>query len=210
MRDRDIVSGVLGCPACGTRYPIERGVADFRIAARSEAQVGAHESIEGDRDTTSAVGSSRGAPDLALRAAALLDLAEPGGFVVLAGAWSSAAPALRDLIEHVHVFAVDALPSIESGGGISLARTGAILPLRAGSARGIALDAAHISDRYLASAVEALRARGRLVAPASIAVPAEITELARDERHWVGERAVPPSPIVQLTGRRGVGERPAP
>ncbi|MGH7648269.1 MAG: hypothetical protein ACREND_09140, partial [Gemmatimonadaceae bacterium] len=38
LEDRDIITGELGCPVCGARYPIVAGVADFRDdAARDPA-----------------------------------------------------------------------------------------------------------------------------------------------------------------------------
>ena len=49
----------------------------------------------------------------------------------------------------------------------------------------------------VATAVPLLKLGGRLIAPASIAVPAGIRELARDERHWVGEKVGDVIPLAR-------------
>jgi hypothetical protein len=177
MEGRDIVRGVLGCPVCRAIYPIADGVADLRDGAAAAPPAPAD-----------------AAPDEALRAAALLGLTTPGGFVALAGEWGRAAAAIVAIAPEVHVLALDPPSSLASGGGLSLALAGDDVPLRPESARGIALDASHATPRRLAAAAGALRAGGRLVAPADAPVPAGITLLARDERDWVGERD--PAPAV--------------
>lgn len=186
MEARDIVRGVLGCPRCGARYPIERGIADFRGGATGPAPA------PPARD-----------PELALRAAALLGLESPGSFVVLAGAWGAAAPEIVAMVDRLHVLALDAPEALESGGGVSLALAAGEVPVRAGMARGVALDEAHAGESWLASAALALRPGGRLVAPATARVPAGMDELARDDRVWVATRSVPPGPTVPI----GVAKR---
>ncbi len=189
--ERDIVSGSLGCPHCKTTYPIDGAVADFR---------------SGGEGVPLAPPKTHPADELALRAGALLGLAEPGGTVVLAGAWAECAPEIAGIAEPVRVLALDAPGGIASGAGVSLARTAGEIPLLAGKARGIALDAAHASASYLASAAAAVSARGRLVAPVSAPVPEGFTELARDARDWVAEK-LPVETVVPLARapRRGAG-----
>ena len=172
---RHIVRGELGCPVCGARYPVRDGVADFTADAResSEARI---------VDARLASSTDDG---LALRAAALLALTEPGGIVVLAGEWSAAANEILELTENVQLLALDYVPGMRSGGALSLARIGDVLPLAAGAARGIALDAAHATPSLLAGAARALAPGGRLIAPASARLPDSLPELARDTRHWV-------------------------
>jgi hypothetical protein len=187
MEDRDILDGVLGCPICKARYPIADGVANFRD--HQEAPEG-----ELPRDVPVSVPGS----ELALRVAAFLDLVEPGGLAVLAGAWSSAASDLGALVERIHVLALDPVGGLESGSGVSIALTADEVPLRPGVARGIALDASHAAPGYVASAVEALRPRGRLLAPVELPLPSGVTELARDERHWLAVKNAASSPVVPL------------
>ena len=79
---------------------------------------------------------------------------------------------------------------------------GPALPLAAGSARGVAVDD-EIQPERLQSALEVLTAGGRIVAPIALPIPSGVTELARDDRHWVAERMPAPrtSGIVSLHRR---------
>ena len=193
MEARNVLQGALGCPVCGARYPIADGVADFR-AAGAGAAAGAQEPLERE--------SAPPDPDEALRAAALLGLGDPGGTAALAGSWGGVAPALAT-IAPVHLLLVDPPFAARAAEGVSVVRTNGTLPLAAASLRGVALDERTSSPALVDSSVRALRARGRLVAPAAVPVPPAVTELARDARHWVGEREAEPSTPVGLR-RRGV------
>ncbi|HEV7703822.1 MAG TPA: hypothetical protein VGO46_05985 [Gemmatimonadaceae bacterium] len=176
---RHIVSGELGCPVCGARYAVREGVVDFREPATAD-------DVE---DSSMRVELSSTADALALRAAALLGLVEPGGVVVLAGEWSTAAYEVLEMVGEVQILALNYAPGLESGGALSLARIADVLPLAAGSVRGIALDAAHATPSLLAGAARALVPDGRLIAPASALVPDALMELVRDAEHWVAAAA---------------------
>ena len=166
---RHIVRGELGCPVCATRYPVRAGVVDFTVGAPRPSGQAAEQGM-------------------ALRAAALLGLTEPGGLVVLAGAWAACADELLGMVDGVQLLALDFAPGTESGGALSLARIADVLPLAAGCARGIALDLEHSTESLLGGAATALAPGGRLIAPALAPVPPMLRELARDERHWVAAR----------------------
>lgn len=172
---RHIVRGELGCPVCEARYPVRDGVADFTAGVTH----------------TDAPGADANTEELAVRAAALLGLHEPGGIVVLAGEWSAAANEILEMTEEVQLLALDFPRALRSGGALSLARIGDVLPLAAGSVRGIALGAAHATPSLLAGAERALAPDGRLLAPASARLPASLRELARDDQHWVATAAAP-------------------
>lgn len=178
---RHIIRGELGCPVCATRYPVRAGVVDFAAGASQP------------RDQVAEQGT-------ALRAAALLGLTEPGGLVVLAGAWAACADELLELVDGVQLLALDFAAGTESGGALSLALIADVLPLAAGCARGIALDLEHSTGSLVAGAAAALAPGGRLIAPASAPLPPMLRELARDERHWVAarsaERVSAPVPIA--------------
>ena len=183
MAFRHIVDGMLGCPVCHAQYPVTRGVVDFRSAPHSV--------------------STRDAPadeQQATRLAAFLDLADGTGFAVLLGAWSVHAPLLRNLVD-TPLIVVDPPEGTEGEPGISILRCDGEIPLAAGAARGVAIDEG--SAARVASAVRATRAKGRLVAPVSVALPVDVTELARDETVWVAERETAASPLVSLHVRRG-------
>lgn len=187
LEARHIVEGVLGCPVCGAEFRIEAGVARLAPPVHGEPEP---------------------IPEAAFRVAALLDLTTPQGIVLLAGAWAAAAVEVAALVEQIHILALDAPDEAPPPGlGVSSIEAGQSVPLASGSARGIALDAAHASASAVAQATESLRSGGRLLAPAGVAVPSALVELARDDRWWVAERRAP-SPIVTLAaGRRRSDDR---
>lgn len=180
---RHIVEGALGCPVCHAQYPIHHGVVDFRRAPHSAP--------------------SRATPpdeEQATRLAAFLDLTDRTGFAILLGPWSVHAPLLHALVE-TPLIVVDPPEGVEGEPGISVIRCDGELPLAAGAARGTAIDDGN--DARVASAVRVTRAKGRLVAPVAVPLPAEVRELARDDAVWVAERELAASPLVALHVRRG-------
>jgi uncharacterized protein YbaR (Trm112 family) len=183
MEARHIVEGTLGCPVCKAEFPIRNGVVDFRRG-------------------TSIVLPAGSAPDQeqAMRLAAFLDLSDAQGFAVLLGEWGVHAPVLRTLVETPLVL-VDPPEGVEGEPGVSVIRCDGELPLAAAASRGMAIDGG--AAARVASAVRATRVKGRLVAPASLAVPAGVRELARDDSTWVGERETQDSPLLTLHVRRG-------
>ena len=189
---RHILRGVLGCPVCHAEYPIINGVADFGAGARLGAV----------QPTGPAHAAADSEESRALRAAALLDLQTPGGFVVLAGEWSAGARQLLALVDGVHILALNPSHPIPGGAGVSVILATGDIPLRRGVCRGLALDGVHGGASYVGAATEALRPGGRLVAPAGIEVPVGITELARDDTLWVGTRHVAQTGFVPLTRAR--------
>ncbi|MEP6729760.1 MAG: Trm112 family protein [bacterium] len=182
MDARHIVEGTLGCPVCKAEYPIRNGVVDFRRQPAMEAP-------------TAGVGD----PEIAMRLAALLNLADTQGFAVLLGAWGTHAQELASIIE-LPLVLIDPPSDVSGTPGISVLRSDGELPLAVGSARAMAIDTDDAAR--VASAVRATRVKGRVVAPVDVEVPAEVQELARDDAMWVGERAALASPLVSLHVRR--------
>jgi hypothetical protein len=170
MVGRHIVEGRLGCPVCEAIYPIAGGAVLFAPPSTP-------------RQTAD--------PDDVLRTAALLDLADPGGVVVLVGPWSAYARPLVDVVD-AHLLVIDPTGATE---GVSAIHAGGAIPLAAGSIRAAATDAP-------VGLVPALRPGGRLLAPVTASVPAGVRELARDDRHWVGEATAGSSGPVSLGRRR--------
>lgn len=62
------------------------------------------------------------------------------------------------------------------------------IPLAQGSVGGVALDSANASQAIVEDAVRILVPGGRMVAPVSISVPPQISQLAKDENFWIGEK----------------------
>jgi uncharacterized protein YbaR (Trm112 family) len=190
---RHIQEGTLGCPVCRAEFPIRDGIADFRLDAPPR---------DGAERTRSASGASDAIEEVtADHLAALLDLGDALGFVVLVGAWGHRAAGLLELDVVPPLLLVDPPEGVSIVAGMSAVRSEASLPLAAGAARAVAIDVADATR--LASAVRATRSRGRIVAPAAASVPDGVRELARGGAVWVGEREAPPSDLVRLHVRRG-------
>lgn len=186
--DRRISHGSVGCPMCGAEWPIHDGALHVSDAAMVHPA-----------GVSSDPGQHRGdARDEALRTAALLDLHEATGVVLLAGAHAHVADALSALTG-VLVLAVN--PPAGAARAHSRLYVDNALPFGVGSMRGAQLDGAHASDAWIESASRAVRRGGRVIAPASCTVPPALRELARDAQEWVAEVRVAASGLVPL--RRG-------
>jgi uncharacterized protein YbaR (Trm112 family) len=183
---RDIMEGVLGCPVCHVEYPIDAGVVAFSPHC-SPAIVGAPNEEE------------------ALRLAATLELTGSHGYAVLAGSWIAQARLLQTMTD-VPLVLVNPPRELEMGRGLSgltIDPDWVALPIAGSTARAIALDEAG-TPLQLAAAISTLGVGGRILAPLSLERPQEMTELARDDRHWVAQRAraARSSGIVSLERRR--------
>ena len=183
MEARTVIAGALGCPVCGAEYPIVDGVAWFGAVPGSDARV------------PSAATAADGDPEETMRLAALLGLVGAGGTVLLAGEWGALGAALVQLVQ-VRAVLLDPPAGIAAAEGTGVVRTDGRIPLAAGTLRGAALDEQNAARA--GPVAELLRARGRLVLPATGSHPAGVTELARDARHVVLEKTAAPSPLVPL------------
>lgn len=184
MDGRDIMSGTLGCPICHTEFRIVDGVARFDEGA----------AIRGNSQLPD--------EDEAVRLAALLDLTDLRGYAILVGETGRHAPLLRAMTD-VPLMVVDSPSPVGMGLGVSGLTTPAsgLLPLASGSARAVALDDSATPEQ-LADAVRVLAQGGRLLAPLRLVVGVGLSELARDERHWLAERASTTSGVISLSRRR--------
>ena|SRR5689334_14854237 len=189
MEGRHLVDGVMGCPLCRRTYAVRHGTAWFSKRQPDEA----------DRDLTTLVADAD--PVHLTRAAALLDLSQPGGIVVLGGSWAAYADAVAGL-GVAHVVVLNARASEASAQEVSSIMVDDRLPFGPAALRGVAVDGSAALPSLLSSTALLLRSRGRLVAPSDAAVPEGVEVLARDDRVWVAERTVVASPPVAL--RAGV------
>jgi uncharacterized protein YbaR (Trm112 family) len=172
VEERRVVSGVLGCPNCRSRYPIRDGVADLRVARAPGAGAG-----QADAAPTSPAGpEAEGAhgpeaaaavppdQDAAVRLAAGLGLDRVRGVVALAGPIIDRAGAVARLTDQVEIVTlVEGEDGVEpSRRGWSILRvSGNRLPFRDMALAGVGLPG-HVGD-LLDDAVRALRPAGRLV-----------------------------------------------
>jgi uncharacterized protein YbaR (Trm112 family) len=180
--NRDILAGTLGCPICMAEYPIRDGVVVFDEAATHPPY---YAPSEGD----------------AVRLAAALDLTDARMTAVLQGAWGGQAPIIAAM-SPVRLLLINPPDGIASGDGVSIVRAAAA-PLARGSANAAAFDAS-ASPAMIASLVASVRPGARLIGPASSAVPAGATELARDDEIWVAhvEGATTSAPVSLARRRR--------
>jgi uncharacterized protein YbaR (Trm112 family) len=174
---RHIVEGVLGCPVCGAEFAITKGVARFDEPATSTPFV------PPDAET-------------AMRLAAFLELTDARGFALLCGRWGAYADAISQLCDTPLVLVN---PRDEGAEAAGILVTRDIVPLADSSARAVALDVGSTID-LVQSAVRAVRPGGRLLGPATLGLPPHVTELVRDDRVWVGEKAAASSPTPRLIG----------
>lgn len=191
---RHVLEGTLGCPVCRTEYPVRGGVADFTGAS----DLPTHEEPLAAPDELS--------PDDDMRLAALLDLSDPRGFLLLVGRWAARARALQSIVGN-QLLLVNPPPGVAGGGGVSVLKVSERLPLplAAWTARAAALDSGiTLSADRLAAVV---RPGGRVVGPVALPVPAGVREIARDAVAWVGERETSPRRTVSLESRRRMPRR---
>lgn len=156
IEDRRVLEGVLGCMACGGRYPVRGGFVDLAG--------GAAEDVHPDRaavDSPPPADPARDDPP-GWRTAALLGVSEGPGYLLLVGALACEAGEVASLAPGVEVLAV----SSDAGhwpeaAGVSRLAAGVRLPLANRSVRGAALaaDAAGL----LEEAARVLRTGARLV-----------------------------------------------
>lgn len=204
---RVIVEGTLGCPVCDAEYAIRQGVAHF-----ATADSGKRESLPRTVGEPAGVAPIQGEPavatdpELALRLAALLGATESSMTFALVGASLDLLSSMQSVTpsRFIVIDAEDDANAMQaharSDAPLAIVRSGGVLPVAEGALHGI------YATGNPASYVRSLRPNARLVAPAQQQVPNGITELARDNTLWVGER-VPetktvPESIVQLRRRR--------
>ncbi len=182
---RHIVDGILGCPVCNAEFPIVNGV--VRIEEPETATPWEEPSAE-----------------VGMRLAAFLELTDARGFALLCGRWAAHADVIQRLTE-TSLILVNPPPRLPSdiAAGVVLARE--VIPFAAGSARAAAI-AETASPEFARSAVRAVRPGGRLVGSAALAVPAGVSEIARDEHMWVGGKASSPEKPARLVPLRRAGQ----
>ena len=166
---RDVVSGIVGCPACRSEYRIEHGVAQF-----------------GEPPGRHPAPGPLPQPEVVQ---ALLGIATPGGYVVLIGSAAALASDLARLMSGVHLVAVNAPVSLERGPAVSLLTGHAAVPLRKAMARGVVLGKEFATSPWTEEAARVLLPGLQLVV-LSDRVAIDGTEtLATENGMWVGRKA---------------------
>jgi uncharacterized protein YbaR (Trm112 family) len=178
ITDRDVMSGMLGCPVCRSEFQIRNG--DLWLVTTAMPSPAARP-INPEED--------------ALRLAASLDLRSESGFAILRGAWCALADRIVD-ISPTHLVLLDPPLNTPGGAGRSIVHAGGTVPFSPATA-----IAATIDDDERAYALSlAVKPKGRIVGPINVELPRDTKELVRDDRWWVAEKENATAPI-QL-GRR--------
>jgi hypothetical protein len=176
VTNRFVLDASLGCPSCSAQYAIDDGVADFTAG------------VEMLRWEAERAAASHRREELATRAGAYLDVTEPGATIVLGGVWAYAAQELSEMAD-VRVLALNASDEVKESHTVALLRVDSKIPVAPGSVLGVALDA-WFPAPMVESAIRAVRPGGRIVGPAAIPTPPELTVLAHDDNYWVAQKAL--------------------
>ena len=177
--DRHLVQGTLGCAACRAEFPIVNGVVEFGVAPP----------VRADRPDA----------ESAMRLAAFLELNEVRRFAILCGRHASQADQVARIAQTPLVL-VNA--PADAGDAAASMRVSHTMPFAVGAAHAAALDES-VAPALAASIVAVVRPGGRLVGPVSMAPPAGVREIVRDDRMWVAEKiAAPVDPSPRLVTLR--------
>ncbi len=175
MKGRDIVRGIVGCPACKAEYVITESVVEF----------GDHPlCVEGFRADDAEPGDAPNAETLQ----ALLALDGPGGYLVLVGSVSRMAAELVELVDGVHLVGVNVPPDVRPTSHLSVLTAPDTIPLRTSKARGAVISREYAATPWLQEAARVARPGTRIVTLEDVHPVEGVRELATAERLWVGER----------------------
>lgn len=172
MIGREIVRGLIACPACHAEYRIERRVCRFGAIDHAETA-----------ETPADV------PDAAALHA-FLGLSSPGGYVVLVGSAARAADGLAGLLGGVHFVGVNAPPNVWSSVALSLLEAPATIPVRTAAVRGVVVGGEHAREPWLAEAARVVLPGLRIVVLSNDGSVEGVERMATGPGLWVGQKAV--------------------
>lgn len=143
--DRRVKDGWLGCPNCGTDYPVREGIADLRVGSGGMSPSPYEEE------------------ELALKIVALAAVRDEKGYLVIDEPLAAAARGIAELAPDMEVIVLHSGPaSPETGEGASHVMTDGGFPLVEYRLRGVAIASRGDSDR-VGAAARRVGAGGRLV-----------------------------------------------
>jgi uncharacterized protein YbaR (Trm112 family) len=183
VEERRVVEGRLGCSNCREQFPVRGGVADLRTGP-TEVPPTAEPTPPADRQ------------EAAVRIAALLGLAQPGGTVLVAGPGALLAPDLAPLAAGTEFVALLPAPVGGAGEGVTRMAVGPRLPFADRSVRAMALSGG-ADDASLAEALRVVAPGGRVMvegagAETAAAFAAAGAEVLLEQDGVVLARVLPP------------------
>jgi len=168
MKGRDVVRGIVGCPACQREYQIDRSVVQF----------GTPVPVRGPAPRLPDAGDVH----------ALLGLDSPGGYAVLVGNATTLAPRLLDAMSGVGLIGVNAPGGLQPGEQLSLVETGSAIPLRTSMARGVVLGSDYVANSWVDECRRVLLPGLRLVVVGDPVENPEMEPMAAGRGMWVGRK----------------------
>jgi uncharacterized protein YbaR (Trm112 family) len=165
--DRSVITGRLGCPACGRTYAVTEGI----------AELGGLPPAPGP------------APLDPVAMHALLGLGSPGGYAVLVGSAAGVWRGLADALPGVALVAVNPPPDVmDAAPTLSVVRA-PLIPLKTRSVRGVVLGAEVSSDPHWVSEAARVTLPGlRVVGQGPEPADEVLRLLASADGHWVAAR----------------------
>ena len=170
---RTVIRGVIGCPRCNAEYPIDAGVADFAPLSAPD-------------DAPSDVSVSADAPAVG----ALLGIAGPGGYVVLAGSASRLGVGLASLFGGIHFLALNAPDDVAASPSLTLLHGSHPFPLRTSTARGVVVGEEYAIEPWLSDAARLVLDGLRMVVLTTKPEHHPVAQLACGDGLWVGQKTV--------------------
>lgn len=191
--ERELVTGIAGCPVCALEARVHGGSVLFPSA---QGEPGKPITDEGPRGLAWTQGDPEARTDREAidRLIALLMLSEPGGAVLLAGRYARFAHELAGAVDVSVVViwpqgarAAEHPPTDAPRAVCEVGLAEPVVPFSDGTFRAAALDAS-VDGVRAQDAVRTVAAGGRVVGAGDLLVPLGVQELARDADEWVGAR----------------------
>lgn len=176
--DRDLLRGTAGCMTCYREARFDSGTLLFAAG-----------------DATAAHSALDVSESLAERLEALLGVSEPGMPLLLSARYVRVAHVLAERHEAMVAVLSTSAPSALGVG--NLIGHGDVVPFTDATFAAAALGD-EVSPALLADVMRSVRVGGRVLAAASLEVPPQARELARDSTDWLAEVVAAPSPVVPL------------
>ncbi len=175
MKDRRVLSGVVGCPVCDAEYPITDGVVRFG----PDPLLG-----QGSRSDDLTVEEMPSASSVWN----LLALGSPGGYVALVGSPTRLVEELAAEMVGIHYIAINAPPEVHSAAELSLLTATASVPLRSESCRGVVVGREYAEQPWLSEGARvALKGRRLVVVKEDVEVTSAHCRAA-GQGLWVGDK----------------------